>query len=117
MPCLPALAISGPDYLYSPACALPRRYERALRQNNAVDFDDLMGLAVALLRRREDVRERYQRRFKWVLLGAGRTLSALLGMHACLLGPAVCTLPTCTPSPRHTLPPATRPPLAPPAPS
>jgi hypothetical protein len=46
---------------YVPA---PCRYERALRQNNAVDFDDLLGLTVALLRRRDDVRERYQRRFK-----------------------------------------------------
>ena len=45
-------------------CLCLCRYERALRQNNAVDFDDLLGLTVALLRRRDDVRERYQRRFK-----------------------------------------------------
>ena len=40
------------------------RYEQALRANNALDFDDLLGLAVALLRRSDDVRQRYQRRFR-----------------------------------------------------
>lgn len=51
---------------------LPARYERALRQNNALDFDDLLGQTVALLRSAPAVRERYLRRFRCgVWMGAG----------------------------------------------
>ncbi|KAI7840013.1 hypothetical protein COHA_006278 [Chlorella ohadii] len=42
------------------------RYEAALRTNNALDFDDLLGLTVALLRSVPAVRERYLRRFRHV---------------------------------------------------
>lgn len=42
----------------------PHRYEAALRANNAVDFDDLLGLSVALLASNEAVRQRYHRRFR-----------------------------------------------------
>ncbi|KAL4857524.1 ATP-dependent DNA helicase PcrA [Chlorella vulgaris] len=43
-------------------------YEAALRANNAVDFDDLLGLSVALLASNEAVRQRYHRRFRHVLV-------------------------------------------------
>ncbi|PRW20204.1 ATP-dependent DNA helicase isoform B [Chlorella sorokiniana] len=42
------------------------RYEQALRQNNALDFDDLLGQTVALLRTAPAVRERYLRQFRHV---------------------------------------------------
>jgi DNA helicase-2/ATP-dependent DNA helicase PcrA len=40
----------------------------ALRGANAVSFDDLLGLPVDLLRGNEDIRERYERRFRHVLV-------------------------------------------------
>jgi hypothetical protein len=45
-----------------------RRYEAALRASNAADFDDLLGLAVALLRGSHELRQRYLRRFRHVLV-------------------------------------------------
>jgi DNA helicase-2/ATP-dependent DNA helicase PcrA len=44
------------------------RYERALRRANAMDFDDLLLLAVALLERHPDVRERYAAGFRHILV-------------------------------------------------
>ncbi len=44
------------------------RYERLLRENNAVDFDDLLLWAVQLMREQPAVRERYARRFEHVLV-------------------------------------------------
>ncbi|MDA0747678.1 MAG: UvrD-helicase domain-containing protein, partial [bacterium] len=45
-----------------------RQYQDALRQNNAVDFDDLLMLSVQLFRDHEDVLARYQERFQYVLI-------------------------------------------------
>lgn len=59
-----------------------RRYETALRQNNAVDFDDLLGLTVALLRALPAVRERYLRRFR---CGAVWSSGAAAGAGLCML--------------------------------
>ena len=44
------------------------RYEKALRTSNAVDFDDLLLLAIYLLHDFPEVRERYARRFEYVLV-------------------------------------------------
>ncbi len=41
-------------------------YQRRLYENNAMDFDDLIMQAVALLELFPDVRERYQTRFKYL---------------------------------------------------
>ncbi len=43
-------------------------YEKALRMNNAVDFDDLLLMTVHLLSDYPDVRERYANRFAYVLV-------------------------------------------------
>lgn len=43
-----------------------RFYERALLEDGAFDFDDLLMRAAKLLRDREDIRARYQRRFAYV---------------------------------------------------
>jgi DNA helicase-2/ATP-dependent DNA helicase PcrA len=45
-----------------------RAYQRLLRAANAVDFGDLLLLLVELLRTNEEVRARYQRRFRHVLV-------------------------------------------------
>jgi DNA helicase-2/ATP-dependent DNA helicase PcrA len=43
-------------------------YQAELRKNNAMDFDDLLLEAVRLLKSSGEVRERYQRRYQYVLV-------------------------------------------------
>ncbi|MDR0838077.1 MAG: UvrD-helicase domain-containing protein [Oscillospiraceae bacterium] len=43
-------------------------YQKRLRASNALDFDDLIMLAVKLLTESQETREYYQRRFKYVLV-------------------------------------------------
>ena len=45
-----------------------RMYAAELRNNNALDFDDLLMLTVDMLQTNEEVREKYQRRFRYVLV-------------------------------------------------
>ncbi|MFT5365846.1 MAG: DNA helicase-2/ATP-dependent DNA helicase PcrA [Candidatus Latescibacterota bacterium] len=45
-----------------------RQYQARLRQNNAVDFDDLLQLSVQILRDHEDVRKKYQGQFDYLLI-------------------------------------------------
>ena len=45
-----------------------KRYEELLVSNNALDFDDLLIRTVQLLRRNEDVRARYNDRFRYILV-------------------------------------------------
>ncbi|HVG39601.1 MAG TPA: UvrD-helicase domain-containing protein, partial [Pyrinomonadaceae bacterium] len=45
-----------------------RRYEELLAANNALDFDDLMIKTVRLLRKDQAVRERYNARFRYLLV-------------------------------------------------
>ena len=52
-------------------------YEERLVNNNAVDFDDLMILAVRLLRKREDVRGYYNDRFRYILVDEYQDTNAL----------------------------------------
>lgn len=66
----------GPDDLHERArsfqqanlARLYTHYQTELRRQNGVDFDDLLLLAVALLEAVPEVRERYARRFKHVLV-------------------------------------------------
>ncbi len=44
------------------------RYEGGLRQANALDFDDLLHETVRVLRHDEELRERYRRRFEFVMI-------------------------------------------------
>lgn len=43
-------------------------YEKMLQQNNALDFDDMLVLAVKLLENNEEVRNKYFNRFKHLLI-------------------------------------------------
>ena len=45
-----------------------KAYQDELQKNNAVDFDDLLLEAVRVLRASGEVRERYQRRYKYLLV-------------------------------------------------
>jgi len=52
-------------------------YERVLREQGLVDFDDLMLLCVSLLGTHDDVRERYRERFGWVSVDEYQDLDEL----------------------------------------
>ncbi len=43
-------------------------YQKRLKQAGAFDFDDLIYFTVRLLREHEEVREKYQRRFKYIMV-------------------------------------------------
>ncbi|WP_298707421.1 DNA helicase PcrA [uncultured Veillonella sp.] len=43
-------------------------YERELRKNNALDFDDLLLVAVKLLQSNKDVLDKYSKRFRYVMI-------------------------------------------------
>jgi DNA helicase-2/ATP-dependent DNA helicase PcrA len=45
-----------------------QRYQTKLKENNALDFDDIIFKTVQLLQENEDVRTYYQRKFRYVLV-------------------------------------------------
>ncbi|MDR1701639.1 MAG: DNA helicase PcrA [Sporomusaceae bacterium] len=45
-----------------------RLYQQKLRANNALDFDDLLMLSVAVLETDDAVREKYQRKFDYIMI-------------------------------------------------
>ena len=45
-----------------------KRYQTKLKENNALDFDDIIFKTVELLQNHEDVRQFYQRKFRYVLV-------------------------------------------------
>ncbi|NLD71343.1 MAG: UvrD-helicase domain-containing protein, partial [Chloroflexi bacterium] len=57
-----------PTYWHEGVVRAFARYEEALGEANAVDFDDLLVKAEELFRLHDDVRERYQRRFSHILV-------------------------------------------------
>jgi DNA helicase-2/ATP-dependent DNA helicase PcrA len=68
---------------------LYRRYQGLLQQASGVDFDDMIALAVKLLAREEDVRERVRRRAAYLLVDEYQdTNFAQLRMIQELSGPA-----------------------------
>ncbi|MDR1590152.1 MAG: UvrD-helicase domain-containing protein [Oscillospiraceae bacterium] len=60
-------------------------YENRLRAANALDFDDLLLLAVRLLREHEDVRQFYQSKFQYVMIDEYQDTNNLQYMLAELL--------------------------------
>jgi DNA helicase-2/ATP-dependent DNA helicase PcrA len=56
------------SYFERTAADVYRLYERRMLEANAMDFDDLLVRTVNLLELFEDVRERYRRAFRWVLV-------------------------------------------------
>ena len=48
--------------------AIYREYERRLRENNGLDFDDLIGKTIALLEGDVETRTRWQNKFRYVLV-------------------------------------------------
>ena len=56
------------DYRILPIAKAYKRYQTRLKENNAVDFDDIILLTVRLLQENEDLRNYYQRKFGYVLV-------------------------------------------------
>ncbi|MBR3897770.1 MAG: UvrD-helicase domain-containing protein [Bacilli bacterium] len=44
------------------------RYERRLKKNNSLDFDDLLLMPIKLFKENKDILEKYQERFKYILV-------------------------------------------------
>jgi len=73
-------------------------YQQKLVANNALDFDDLLMLAVGVLEENEEVRQKYQGRFKYILVdeyqdtnGAQYQLTKILAArhhNLCVVGDA-----------------------------
>ncbi len=60
-------------------------YQTRLKENNAVDFDDIILLTVKLLQENEDVRTYYQRKFRYVLVDEYQDTNHLQYLLASLL--------------------------------
>ena len=45
-----------------------KKYQTRLKENNALDFDDIICVTVRLLQQHEDIRQYYQRKFRYVLV-------------------------------------------------
>lgn len=63
-----AFAAKASDFYEQKVADVYAMYQEKLRENNAVDFDDLLFLAVRLLQENEEVREKYQTRFQYILV-------------------------------------------------
>ena len=57
---------AGSDYNLSRIASCYREYQKTLKKNNAVDFDDLLFLTVELLKTDAEVLRSYQDRFKYI---------------------------------------------------
>ena len=58
----------GGDARLLPVARAYKRYQIKLKENNALDFDDIIFKTVELLQQHEDVRTYYQRKFRYVLV-------------------------------------------------
>ena len=58
----------GNDYRLLPIARAYKRYQTRLKENNALDFDDIIFQTVRLLQENDDVRTFYQRKFRYVLV-------------------------------------------------
>lgn len=84
------------DYRMKGYSAIYSLYQKKLRNNNAVDFDDLISLTVTLFQEFPEVLEFYQRKFRYILVdeyqdtnGAQYTLVKLLSQahrNLCVVG-------------------------------
>jgi len=56
------------SYKHEATSRVYRRYQRLLLKNNALDFDDLLMVTVRLLRQNQEVLEKYQTRYRHILV-------------------------------------------------
>lgn len=75
----------GDDFRMKRIAELYEEYQRRLKGANAVDFDDIILLTVQLLQDYEEVREYYQRKFRYVLIDEYQDTNHLQYLLASLL--------------------------------
>ncbi len=63
-----AFAAEARDFYMRSIAGVYRAYEKILRANDALDFDDLLLRTATMLRRDDDVRSRLQRRYRYLLI-------------------------------------------------
>ena len=63
-----AYALSAYDFTAKKIAQVYREYQRRLKENNALDFDDLIFKTVELFRANPDVLAYYQRRFRYIMV-------------------------------------------------
>jgi DNA helicase II / ATP-dependent DNA helicase PcrA len=63
-----AYAEAGRSYFEENVADVYRLYERRMLESSAMDFDDLLVRTVNLLELFEDVRDRYRKAFRWILV-------------------------------------------------
>ena len=56
------------DVIGAMACQVYPEYQKSLKSYNAVDFDDLLMLTVRLFDEHPQVLERYQERFRYIMV-------------------------------------------------
>ncbi len=76
------------DFRMQGAAKLYKAYAKRLMEAGAMDFDDLLYNTVRILREFPEVRERYQRKFKYVLIDEYQDTNNLQYMMATLLAGA-----------------------------
>ncbi len=59
-------AEAGQDFRAKQTARVYEAYQQILREANALDFDDIIMQTVLLLKRHDEVRDEYQRRFRYV---------------------------------------------------
>ena len=57
--------VSPPEVI---AADVYKIYQKILKENNAVDFDDLLRLPVELFMKNEDILDKYQEKYKYILI-------------------------------------------------
>jgi DNA helicase II / ATP-dependent DNA helicase PcrA len=57
---------SGP--IHRTAAQIYPLYEKILKENNALDFDDLIGRTAHLLQTQKEVRDKWQRQFRYIMI-------------------------------------------------
>ena len=63
-----ALAQHGQNYFEELSARVYHHYEELLSRNGALDFDDLLMKAVQLLQEHQEVREKYQQRYQYLMV-------------------------------------------------
>lgn len=80
-----AVAASNGDFRLEKIAKAYTEYQKRLKANNALDFDDIISLTVRLLQQFEEVRTFYQKKFRYVLVDEYQDTSHLQYLLVSLL--------------------------------
>ena len=61
-------ALAKGDYRKEKIASVYKLYQRRLKENNAIDFDDIINFAIKIFKENEDVLEYYADKFKYILV-------------------------------------------------